>query len=910
MGERVPLLGRTSELALLEGLIEDAPRAGAGLVVAGAPGVGKSALLDWAGAAADDRMHVLRATGSPSEFDLPFAGLHRLVRPVLGHAERLSAHRREALEVACGVSAGMQPDLFTVAMATVDLLGEAASRRPLLVLADDAHWFDLPTQRALAFVLRRIASDPIVVLAARRLRDEGPLSDPTFPVVELGPLDPVSAGELLDRVAAVIDPPTRRRLLEIADGNPLALLELPRSLVDPEDASDAGRLPLTTRLERSFASRVADLDPVGRRAVGVAVLNDSDDLGEVLAATELLTGTRAPAALDAAATAGLLSLGDDTVRFEHPLVRSAVHQRLSPTERRLVHAALADVLDGDVDRVTWHRAAAALQPEPVLADALEDLAERALRRGATTAAADALQRSAELTSGLPLRQTRLHRAAVLAYAAGRTAQGDRLRGIARALIASDLDRLRYEWLCELAGTDRGGEQRIDLLMESADAAHLLDDDDLAAQFLRAAASRCWNFCPGRPIGRSVIAAADRLPVGDVAQRASLVAYGAPLESADEVLGLIAGVKRSGRDATTAYRLGHAAACVGAFDVSEALLSEAVDGLRSEGRLHTLGRTLVLQSWSALRRGDWPTAVSSADEGSRLCAESDQPFWQACGVAAHATIAAQRGDLGAATELVGQADRIAAPHHFAAADAVILIARAALATVEGQHDHAFALLARIHDPADVAHHPIHGLWSVAHLADAAAMCGEVAAARRILDGFRAEVRATRSPAGRVNLVAATALLADGQEMEEAMRDALRVVTGAWPFERNRLLFAFGSWLRRGRRTRESREYFREARDGFERLGAGPAAERAREELRAAGEQSDPPAGTDAWSGLSPQEMQIASMVMRGMTNREIGERLFLSHRTVGSHLYRMFPKLGITSRIGLLRLAAERDRQRR
>ena len=669
-----------------------------------------------------------------------------------------------------------------------------------------------------------------------------------------------------------------------------------------DDATDTDRLPLTRRLDRSFAARIGDLDATTRTALNLAALNDSDDVAEIIAATGLLAGTATPAVLDPATSAGLISVEGTAVRFEHPLIRSSIYQRLSPSTQQAGHNALARVLHGSPERALWHWAAAALHPDSALAAGLEQSADRALQRGATSNAVYALERSAQLSVESHDRRRRIFRAAALGYAADSTAQADRLRSTYRALIGDDADRLRYEWLYELSGTDRGGEQRVSVLVELADQAHAVDDDNLAIQFLRAAAGRCWNFCPDRPVGKTVIAAADRLAVADAPARATLLAYGAPLESADDVLEIIASVKASDRGATTTYQLGHAAACVGAFDVSETLLTQAVDTLRSEGRLHTLGTALVLLSWSTLRLGRWSTAVSAAEEGGRLCAETGQPFWHACALAAHAAVAAQRGDFATANDLIQVAEQVASAHHFAAADAVILIARATMASGQGQYERAFAHLARLHDPSDSAHHPVHGLWSLASLAEAAAMCGETDAARRILAALRPDVRVTRSPAGQVNLTYAGAVLAPEGDIETRLREAIRSDMGTWPIERNRLLLTYGTWLRRHRRARESRDYLREARDGFERLGARPWAERAREELRAAGERSNLPVA-DAWDALSPQEIQIASMVIQGLTNREVGERLFISHRTVGSHLYRMFPKLGISSRSELLRLAA-------
>jgi DNA-binding CsgD family transcriptional regulator len=906
VADRFPLTGRDPERALINGLLEDATARGATLVIRGMPGIGKSALLEWAAATAGDQFQVLRAAGTPAEFGLPFAALHQIVRPILSHSIRLPRHRREALDVAFGKESDSPPDLFSVAMAALDLIAEAAARKPVVVLADDVHWMDPSSQQALAFVARRISCDRVVLLATHRDGEEGSLADPAFAGIYLAPLDGASAAEIVDRAGHVLDARTRTLILEVASGNPLALLELPRTVTTVDDATDTDRLPLTRRLDRSFAARIGDLDATTRTALNLAALNDSGDIAEIIAATELLVGAVTPAVFDPATSAGLISVEGTAVRFEHPLIRSSIYQRLSPTTQQAGHNALARVLHGSPERALWHWAAAALHPDSALAAGLEQSADRSLQRGATSNAVYALERSAQLSVESVDRRRRIFRAAALGYAAGRAAQADRLRSSYRALMGDDADRLRYEWLYELSGTDRGGEQRVSVLVDLADQAHAVNDDNLAIQFLRAAAERCWNFCPARPVGKSVIAAADRLAVADAPARAALLAYGAPLESADDVLEIIVSVKASDRGATTTYQLGHAAACVGAFDVSETLLTEAVDTLRSEGRLHTLGTALVLLSWSALRLGRWSTAVSAAEEGGRLCAETDQPFWHACALAAHAAVAAQRGDFATANDLIQVAEQVASAHHFAAADAVILFARATTASGQGQYERAFAHLARLHDPSDSAHHPVHGLWSLASLAEAAAMCGETDAARRILTALRPDVRVTRSPAGQVNLTYARAVLASENEIETRLREAIRSDMATWPIERNRLLLTYGTWLRRRRRARESRDYLREARDGFERLGARPWAERAREELRAAGERSNLPVA-DAWEALSPQEIQIASMVIQGLTNREVGERLFISHRTVGSHLYRMFPKLGISSRSELLRLAAERER---
>ncbi len=650
----------------------------------------------------------------------------------------------------------------------------------------------------LAFVGRRVSSDSVVLLATHRDGEEGPLVDPAFASMNLEALDHASAVAVLDQAANALDARTRSLILEVAKGNPLALLELPRTVTAADDAIDTDRLPLTKRLEQSFASRIEDLDAITRTALNLAALSDSGDLAEIVAATELLAGSATSAVLDPAVSAGLISVEATVVRFAHPLIRSSINQRLNPTVRRAGHEALARVVRGSSERATWHWAAAALQPDAALAGALEQAAEHAVQRGATSNALRALERSAQLSVDGDDRRRLMFRAAALAYTAGRGSYADRLRSGYWELVVDDADRLRYEWLCELASTDRGGEQRVSVLVELAEQARAGGDEEVALHFLRAAALRCWNFCPDRPAGKAVIEAADRLAVVDRPARASLLAHGAPFESADEVLKLIAGVSSLARNATTSYQLGHAAACVGAFDVSETLFTHAVEGLRSEGRLHTLGTSLALLSWSALRRGRWSTAVSAAEEGSRLCAETNQPFWQACALAAHAVVTAYRGDFSTAEELLQDAEGIATPHHFAAADAVILIARATAASGQGHHERAFAHLARLHDPRDSAHHLVHGLWSLASLADAATACGETDAARRILTALLPRLRDTQSPAGRMNLSYAEAVLAADDEIESKLRGAIESSMATWPIERSRLLLTYGTWLRRRKR----------------------------------------------------------------------------------------------------------------
>ncbi|MEU4623368.1 AAA family ATPase [Actinoplanes sp. NPDC023801] len=892
-----PLIGRAPEQAIISALLDRASEGGAALVIRGTPGVGKSALLEWASATAGDKFRVLRAVGSVTEFGLPYAALHQMMRPMLGHRNRLTPKYRLALEVAFGRATGTSPDLYTVAMAALELLAEMATDRPVLMLADDAQWMDPASQQALAFLARRVAADRIVLLATHRDTEPGLLLDAAIDSVEIAPLDAGPAAALLDGVAGGLDPGLRSQLLAAACGNPLALLELPRA-VGAYWGVNGDRLPLTARLENSFLARMGEFDASSTTVLEVAALSDADNAAEIVAAAELLSPRDSRPSLDPAVSAGLIVVDGGSVRFRHPLIRSAILQRLGPDRRRACHAALARVMVDRPERSVWHRAGAALWPDAALAADLERHAGQMIGRGAPANAVPALERAAQLSAGRGDKEARTCRGAALAYTVGQFDTGERLRRHHRDLVESEHDGLRHEWLNELADGDRGGEQRIHTLLGFAERATAIGDGTLATDFLRSAALRCWNLSPGRPVGKRVIAVADRLAVADPVTRAQLLAYGSPFDSDETIRALIAGIPPAGRDAATTYRLAHAAACAGASDVSEGLLIEAADRIRSEGHLHTLGRTLSLLAWAAMRRGSWSHAVAAAEESARLCAETRQPFWEAASLVAHAMVAAFRGDFAHAEDLVAAADRLN-PRRFATIEAVGLLARAAVASGQGRYELAFASLAQLHDPAGSAYHPAHALWSLASMAEAAVACGEVDTARSLIGQLPTEVRETTSPTGRMNLGFARAVLTGD---DDSFAAALSADMTMWPYERYRLVFSYGVSLRRRRRVRESRDLLRQARDGLDGLGARPLAERARAELRAAGERSDA-ATTDVWETLSPQEIQIASMVAQGMTNRDIAKSLFLSHRTVGSHLYRMFPKLGIASRSDLQRLAA-------
>jgi DNA-binding CsgD family transcriptional regulator len=898
-----PVLGRGSEQRLLGSLLDEAPARGRALVLRGEPGIGKSRLLcDTARAARARGMTVLTTSGVQSETHLPFAGLHQLLRPVRARAAELAPLQRAALDAAFGLTDDVATEHFRIAMAALDLLSDVAGHAPVLVVVDDVQWLDRPTADVLAFVARRIESDPIVLLAATRDGYDPVLVDAGLREHRLGGLDEAAAGELLAASAPDLPGVVRAQVLREAAGNPLALLELPAALQGSEgEPSIPGGLPLTARLERAFAGRVSDLPPAARLVLLVAALNDADALDEVLQAAGLLAG--ADLELDVlapAAQAGIVSVDLRTVRFRHPLIRSAVAQSASLAERRRAHQALASVLADQLDRRAWHGAALLTGEHEDVAVELEAAAARARGRGAHAVAVTAMSRAAEL-GALSGRSRRLLTAAGLAVELGRRDVVEWVLREVENFPLAELERARFTWVEETAFTrPLGDTERFASLIAAAERAGAAGDRDLHVDLLWLVASRAWWVDPGPEARELLIGAARRL--GDASAEDPRVfavhAYADPIGHAAGVLARLeraAGEERV--DADAARFFGPAALVVGAFDLGNDLLAAAVDGLRTQGRLGHLPRLLSLYAGMAARLGDWDVALTAGEEARRLAEELGEPQWAAAADTAMAMVAAMRGDGQRAQRLAAGAEVVAE-----AAGANITVAFAQFGKVlaalaSDRHADAYRYAERLFDPCDSAYHPVISSWLIADLAEAARHVDRLDAARRRV--AEVEARAGERPGTWIALALrhARAVLAEPAEAGERFAEALASDLTRWPFQRARIQLAHGQWLRRQRRVADSRAVLRAARDTFDAMGCGPWGEQARRELRASGERSRRPV-PEARDELTAQELQIAQLAAEGLSNREIGQRLYLSHRTISTHLYRVFPKLGITSRAEL------------
>ena len=346
------LIGRGRELETIHHLAAGVHAGGSSLIVHGAPGVGKSALLDAAaGRLSGEGWCVLRTEGTPAERRLPFAGLQKLLRPVMRDAGALYAPQQNALLRAFGLVDGPAAGIFLVALATLDLLAEAAASAPVLVVVEDTQWLDRCTADVLAFVARRLAFDPILLLASGRGAEDDPLSDAGLPELPLSALDRDASEALLDASAPGLSASRRRIVLGAAVGNPLALVELPKALDDDVDPTHAGgQLPMTERLERAFALRASEMRPAAVDLALLAALHDSDSLSELLGAAARMRPGAGVDGLGIATSAGLVAIEGSSVRFRHPLVRSAISRSASPARRQAAHAALAEVLSDEPNR--------------------------------------------------------------------------------------------------------------------------------------------------------------------------------------------------------------------------------------------------------------------------------------------------------------------------------------------------------------------------------------------------------------------------------------------------------------------------------------------------------------------------------------------------------------------------------
>ncbi|GGZ04054.1 helix-turn-helix transcriptional regulator [Streptomyces poonensis] len=899
------LYGRDAELRLLSDITSRGfAGTGGALLLRGEAGIGKTALLKAAREAAVAKEgRALSALGVQSEASVPFAGLHQLLNPVLhDHLDHLMPRQRNALLAAFGVIDDAAPEMFSVGLASLELISGLADESPVILVIDDAQWIDGPSSEVLAFIARRLDAERAVMLLAVREGHDTVLDDAGLPELHLPRLDDDSAKALLEAHAPQLDRSLRDRLLVEAAGNPLALSELPAALSSQGGVAQTLMpwLPTTRRLERSFLSRASTLPDETQTVLLITAADDEGDLAEILEAAQLLDGTALPvASLEPAVEAGLLEVSGHKVRFRHPLIRSAIYHAAAPSRRLAGHAALAAVLARHQERRAWHRAAAAPGPDDDVALDLEVAAAKALLRGAPRAAAEALQQAALLSDPNTHRGRLLLRSAEINFELGSVTVARRQLAEAKFAKLERAERLRHTlWMEALNEESWFSPEQVRAFADVADQLASAESNGaaLALRALWPLAIGCWYGNPAPETRGTVVRTARRLQTGDGELMTLCIAACAdPVEEAAWVIGETARLAPgSVNDAAEQHALGASLTAIWAYDLSWPYLCAAVEGLRQQGRLGLLGEALASQAWAAILLGKHRLARTAADEARRLSRDTGRPRWAFVADLAMATLACERGEFDAANELIRTTEAELLTLGAQSILAYAQFARGRYAIVHHKYNDAFEQLARVLDPSDITYHPFVGYWAIADLIEAAVHTGRADEARRYFSQLNALAEKTTAPFLTAMAAYAHPLVAPEDEAESLYQRALDPRLSNWPFHRARLLLAYGRWLRRQRRLVEARRPLHAAMESFDALGIKAFGEDARSELRAAGEAIGQPT-PDTLDKLTPQELQIAKMAASGMTNREIGTRLFISHRTVGQHLSRVFPKLGITSR---------------
>ena len=902
------LTDRRAERGVLGGLAE-AVRAGESrvLVVHGEPGVGKTALLEYlAGQAAGGR--VLRVSGVQSEMELAFAGLHQLCGPLLDRLGVLPGPQRRALRIAFGISDGPAPDRFLVGLAVLGLLSEVAGEWPVLCVVDDAQWLDRASAQVLAFVARRLGAESVGLVFGTRVAG-GELAG--LPELAVGGLAERDARALLDAVLpGPVDARVREQIVAETRGNPLALLELPRGLTAAELAGGFG-LPgaLAGRIEDSFRQRVDALPAQARRLLLLAAADPTGDPVLVWrAAGRLGIGTQAAGP---AAAAGLAEFGA-RVRFRHPLARSAVYQSAPARDRQEVHRALAEATDpqADPDRRAWHRAQAAAGPDEEVAAELEDSAGRAQARGGLAAAAAFLERAALLTPDPARRAGRTLAAAQASLQAGAFGKALELLATAEAGPLDDLQGTRADWLRgQVAFASGPGSDAPPLLLKAARRLEPLDPDLARETYLDAwqAALFAGHLAVGGDL-EEVSRAARALPRPERPPRAAgvlldglaLLVTDGPAAAAPVLRQAISTF--AGPDVPVAERLRWSwmaqAASLPLWDGEGwRLIVPPLQLARDVGALDQLPIMLNIRAVAAAWKGDLAAAAS-------LIAEADAAR-EATGarLVAYAAmvLAAFRGSQAEAVPLIeATLEQAAAAGQGAAVTWAHWVA-AILHNGLGRYQEALAAARQA-----AGHKLVHlSMWALPELVEAAARTGNTGLAGEALDQLSEWTQAGRTDWGLGVEARCRALLSDGEPADRLYREAIARLgqTGMRPdLARTHLLY--GEWLRRQRRRADARAQLRTARQLLDAIGMEAFAERARRELLAAGATARRHAVT-ARVELTSQETQIARLAADGLSNAEIGTRLFLSPRTVQYHLGKVFTKLDITSRTQLSRAPSGR-----
>ena len=899
------LVGRRAECDTLDAVLADALTGRSQvIVVRGEAGIGKSALLDYVSGRVTG-WRLARAVGVESEMELAYSSLQQLCAPMIEHLSALPSSQRSALSTVFGMSSGPAPDSFLVGLATLMLFAAVSEEQPLVCMIDDAQWLDQASAQVLGFVARRLLAERIAFVCTARIGiGDGVLSGLRDLRLH-GLADSDARALLLDHVHWPLDPAVCDQLVIESRGNPLALLELPRSWTSTSLAGGFGlpdRLQVAGKVEQSYVGRLAHL-PSDTRLLVVAMA--AEPLGDI----ELLHGAAEALGLDAqalepAVDAGLLKLGA-RVEFVHPLVRSAAYHSASRIERMRVHRALAEATDArtDPDRRAWHRAQATPGPDDEVAAELERSAGRAQARGGVAAAAAFMRRSAALTFDSTRRDERALAAAQASLDAGAFSEARMMVAAVEARMVDEGRRARCDLIRGRIAFGSGNSREAPrLLLQAARRLEKRDPALARDTYLEALVAALY-------VGRLAV----DVGVVEVA-RAARAAPPPTQRPSDLLLDGFATVITEGyevgapslRRAVEAFRRDdlplpdgirwlwhatHAAHDVWDDESWEMLCTRHIQLAREVGALAVLPLALSARVGLHLFGGELDQAASLVDEvvavgeatGNRLPPYGALALaaWQGRETEASKMINAARSELGPRGEGMG----------------LTLVDHATAVLYNG--------LGRYEDACEAAHHgALHpqelafSTWSLVQLVEAAARSDQPERARDAVE----RLARTTGPSGthwaRGIEARSRALVSDGDTAEERYRDAVRHLSRTrMRGELARAHLLYGEWLRREGRRVDARDQLRTAHDMLSEFGMEAFSERARRELLATGEKVRQ-RGDETRGNLTPQESQIARLARDGLSNPAIGGMLYLSPRTVEYHLHHVFTKLGISSRMQL------------
>jgi DNA-binding CsgD family transcriptional regulator len=905
IGIQTPLFGRQGERAILDGLVVGA-RAGKSqvLVVRGEAGIGKTALLDYLETNAGG-CRIARSAGAEAEMELAYAGLHQICGPFLDRLDRLPEPQRIAISTAFGLITGDAPDRFMVGLAVLDLLAERSEEQPLICLVDDAQWLDEVSAQALAFVARRLVAERIALVATiREPRVEHHFDG--LHELNVHGLSESDAGKLLDSVVkGPMDPRVRERIIAESRGNPLALLEMPRAwttaeLADGFERSDV--VPLSSRIEQGFIRRLSTLPEDTQRLLVAAAaepLGDATLLWRAAALLEL-----PPNAGDAAEAAGLIEFGA-RIRFLHPLVRAAAYRSASSSVRQAVHRALAEATDADVDpdRRAWHRAHATQVPDEEIAAELERSATRAQSRGGLLAAAALLERAARLT---PDPNRRAERELAAAWRKRGGGALDAALALLAAVEAGPSDGLRAAKAKHLRGQiaidQRRATEAVQVLVDAAQQLGPFDGDAARETYLEALGAAMFSSATDDEASAVAVAARAAAPVDGEPRITDLILEGLSARlvdghasAVDSLARALARVRSIDEHVDDVDRqlgqvgnpfTGYIATELWDFDAGRRVAQLLVQRARDAGALVQLQFATNELAVNQMLAGRLADAAALVEEDRMV---SDITRNAPVGYAAM-LLAALRGTDAAARQITAARDQTLALGEGRVAN----FAGYALALLNNglaQFDIAVRAAREVFDRDALAGYQT---MVVVELAEAASRTGDTELVAAALRRMSERARATPTP-WALGIEARIRALLGGMEADASFRESIQLLERAGlGFEVARGHLLYGEWLRRAGERIQAREHLRTAHDLLLAMGANAFAERARRELVVLGGRGLQ-RSTSTSDELTVQEFHIARFARDGLSNAEIGTRLFLSSRTVEWHLGKVFVKLGISSR---------------